>query len=506
MAIFLAIIQRDNKKGEKMRITETPRSDMVGRTVEFENEPDLSLLIKNPVIDQQDPNKILGWKESDQSSDTWYLTKDGEYKKHSKAPNAADIIPFAIKNGNSVSFPTFMVDIDENGALNKAGFPEPGSAARYHHPDPVATPQIKLTQDQQEKYLKNHAAYQSGNPQSDFHRNYSQIQVKKDGKSEPLKKVINQNNEDTPEFFEHCLTKLKLTEQQKKALKQPGNALQSLALATEVVSQATQCGQQSPNKDDLIVEFKFENGMIAITFGQRLKSLTFDTPDLRQLCMGENNKFIIQELTGAQPAKEMGILKSTKTFDSQGKASLISAEITGEPLTTLVRLSQNPVKNFFEIRELFQNEGMALIYLKHFKALEKLENFLNILPSARLPFYYTDKRLKVAIETTPGWGEAGISEENKQPMLDILVKEYRQKMSWGKTILALIGRPFYFIFDLIRAFFSNNQQVTPIPQAKGAQGHSSTFLYTQGPKLTAEIQSKPNPQAPPPTLTGCENK
>lgn len=498
MAIFLAIIQRDNKKGEKMRITETPRSDMVGRSVVFNEEPDLSLLIKKvPVFDQQDPNKILGWKESDQSSDTWYLTKDGEYKKHSKAPNAEDIIPFAIKDGNSVSFPTFMVDIDENGALNKADFPEPGSAGSYHVPDPVATPQIKLTQDQQEKYLKNHAAYQSGNPQSDLHRNYSQIQVIKDGESKPLIKVIKQNSVDTPEFFEHCLTKLGLTEQQKKALKQPGNALQSLALATEVVSQATQCGQQSPNKDDLIVEFKFEKEMIAITFGQRLKSLTFDTPEPRQLCMGENNKLIIQELTGAQPAKEMGILKSTKTFDSQGNASLILAEITGEPLTTLVRLSQNPVKNFFEIRKLFQDERMALIYLKNFEALEKLEDFLSILPSERLPFYYTDKRLKVAIQANQGWQQANISEENRQPMLNILVKEYRQKMSWGKTILALIGRPFYFIFDLIRAFFSNNQQVTPISQAKGAQGHSSTF-HTQDPILTAKTPSKPNPQASPP--------
>jgi len=494
MAIFLAIIQRDNKKGEKMRITETPRSDMVGRRVEFNEEPNLSLLIKKiPVFDQQDPNKILGWKESDQSSDTWYLTKDGEYKKHSKAPNAADIIPFAIKNGNSVSFPTFMVDIDENGALNKANFPEPGSSASYSDHSPAAIPQIKLTQVQQEKYLENHAAYQNGNPQSDFYRNYSQIQVIKDGGSQPLEKKTGEKK-NTPEFFEHCLTQLALTEQQKKALKQPGNALQSLALATEVVSQATQCGQQSPNKDDLIVEFKFEKEMIAITFGQRLKSLTFDTPEPRQLCMGENNKLIIQELTGAQPAKEMGILKSTKTFDSQGNASLILAEITGEPLTTLVRLSQNPVKNFFEIRELFQDEEMALIYLKHFKALD---DFFNILPSARLPFYYTDKRLKVAIEKSQGWINADISEENKQPMLDILVKEYRQKMSWGKTILALIGRPFYFIFDLIRAFFSNNQQVTPIPQAKGAQGHSSTF-HTQDPILTAKTPSKPNPQASPP--------
>lgn len=495
MAIFLAIIQRDNKKGEKMRITETPRSDMVGRSVVFNEEPDLSLLIKKvPVFDQQDPNKILGWRESDQSSDTWYLTKDGEYKKHSKAPNAAEIIPFAIKNKNSVSFPTFMVDIDENGALNKAVFPEPGSTASYHHPDPAATPQIKLTPHQLEQYLKNHAAYQSGNPQTDFHRNYSQIQVIKDGESKPLIKVIKQNSVDTPEFFEHCLTKLGLTEQQKKALKQPGNALQSLALATEVVSQATQCIQLHPNKDDLIVEFKFENEIIAITFGQHLKSLTFEAPDMMQLCMGENNKFIIQEMTDDQPAKEMGILKSTKTFDSQGKASLISAEITGQPLTTLVSLSQNPVKNFFEIRKLFQDEGMALIYLKHFKALE---SFLNILPSARLPFYYTDKRLKVAIEKSQGWINAGISEENKQPMLDILVKEYRQKMSWGKTILALIGRPFYFIFDLIRAFFSNNQQVTLIPQAKHAQGHSSTFQNTPDPILTAEIQSKSGPQAPP---------
>ncbi|MBM4211712.1 MAG: hypothetical protein FJ186_04150, partial [Gammaproteobacteria bacterium] len=336
MAIFLAIIQRDNRKSEKMRITETPRSDMVGRRVDFNEEPNLVSLIKKvPVFDQQDPNKILGWRESDQSSDTWYLTKDGEYKKHSKAPNAADIIPFAIKNGNSVSFPTFMVDIDENGALNKANFPEPGSSASYSDHSPAAIPQIKLTQVQQEKYLENHAAYQNGNPQSDFYRNYSQIQVIKDGGSQPLEKKTGEKK-NTPEFFEHCLTQLALTEQQKKALKQPGNALQSLALATEVVSQATQCGQQSPNKDDLIVEFKFEKEMIAITFGQRLKSLTFDTPEPRQLCMGENNKLIIQELTGAQPAKEMGILKSTKTFDSQGKASLISAEITGQPLTTLV--------------------------------------------------------------------------------------------------------------------------------------------------------------------------
>lgn len=130
---------------------------------------------------------------------------------------------------------------------------------------------------------------------------------------------------------------------------------------------------------------------------------------------------------------------------------------------------------------------------------------MSILPSERLPFYYTDKRLKVAIQANQGWQQANISEENRQPMLNILVKEYRQKMSWGKTILALIGRPFYFIFDLIRAFFSNNQQVTPIPQAKGAQGHSSTFQYPPDPKLTAKIQSEPGPQGPP-TLTGCENK
>jgi hypothetical protein len=211
--------------------------------------------------------------------------------------------------------------------------------------------------------------------------------------------------------------------------------------------------------------------------------------------MGENGKLIIQEPTGDQLAKEMGVVKSTKTFDREGKASFISADITGEPLTNLVGLSQNPVKNFFEIRKLFQDERMALIYLKHFEALEE---FLNILPSARLPFYYTDKRLKVAIQANRGWQGADISEENRQPMLNILVKEYRQKMSWGKTILALIGRPFYFIFDLIRAFFSNNQQVTPISQAKGAQGHSSTFQYTPDPKLTAKIQSEPGPQAPPP--------
>ncbi len=499
MAIFLAIIQRDNKKGEKMRITETPRSDMVGRTVEFKNDPTLSSLIKNPVIDQQDPNKILGWKENDELPGTWYLTKDGEYKKHSKAPDAADIIPFAIKNGPIVSFPTFMVDIDINGALKKENFPQPGSTGSYHHPNPVAIPQIKLTQVQQEKYLKNHAAYQNGNPQSDFYRNYSQIQVIKDGKSKPLIKV--ENSEDTPAFFEDCLTQLALTEQQKEALKQPGNALQSLSLATEVVSQATQCLQLNPNEADLIVEFKIEKEMIAITFGQRLKKLSLNNTAM-QLCMGENGKLIIQDPTD-EPAIEMGILKNTKTFDNQGKASLISAEITGEPLTTLVRLSQNPVNNFFEIRKLFQDESMALIYLKHFEALEE---FLNILPSARLPFYYTDKRLKVAIQANRGWQGADISEENRQPMLNILVKEYRQKMPWGKTILALIGRPFYFIFDLIRAFFSNNQQVTPIPQAKVAQGHSRTFQYPPDPKLTAKIQSEPGPQGPPPTLTGCENK
>lgn len=265
-----------------------------------------------------------------------------------------------------------MVDIDENGALNKANFPQPGSPASYSHHSPAAIPQIKLTQVQQEKYLKNHAAYQNGNPQSDFYRNYSQIQVIKDGESKPLIKV--ENSEDTPAFFEDCLTQLALTEQQKEALKQPGNALQSLSLATEVVSQATQCMQLNPNEDDLIVEFKIEEEMIAITFGQRLKKLSLNNTSM-QLCMGENGKLIIQDLSDDQPNIEMGILKSTKTFDKQGKASLISAEITGEPLTTLVRLSQNPVNNFFEIRKLFQDERMALIYLKHFEALEKLEDF-----------------------------------------------------------------------------------------------------------------------------------